>query len=807
METILRDLRYGIHMLAARPGFTAVVVLTLSLGIGAVTAMFSIVNGVLLRPLPYEEPEQLVRIHTQRSGRSFGSISQPEYLDLLESTQSFRDIGLYRYTDVNLFDGDGEPEHLLGVRIVPGVLDAMGIAPALGRALEPEEGWAGNHRVAVISDRLWKRRFGSDSAIVGRSLRILNDRFEIIGVMPEGFEFPSNNIDLWVGFGLDRANPRDRGSHSANIISRLQQGVSVEQAQSELEILSRRLRQDYPEFYAENSGFHFVVQPYLENVAGAVRPALLVLMGAVGFVLLIACVNVSNLLLARITGREKEMAIRASLGAGQGRIVSQLLTESLLFAVLGGLGALVVAEGAYRALVLLHPESLPRLGEVAVDTNVLLFNLGLVLFATVAVGVIQALRISRMTMAEKLKDGSREGASAGRHRTRAALVVTEVVLATVLLVGAGLLIRSVGELLAVESGFRPEHILTTRLTLSGDRYPDSAARGDFFRRLIEELEAQSDVVNAAVINTLPMSGNRVDWYIVAEGYTPTDPNSDFIQYRMVTPDYFRTLGIPLLRGRSFTDQDTIDSRPVAIISESLARKYWGEEDPIGRRIRPGGADDASTPWHTVVGVVGEVHHLGARQGDIPIWYRSVYQDCWSSMSLAVRTTGDPAVAVRGVKAAVARIDPQQPIYQTRVMTEMVGRSLSRERFSTNVLMAFAGLALGLAAIGIFGVTSYSVSQRTREIGIRMALGARTGEVLGNVLGEGLKLIMVGLAIGVVASLSLAQFLKWLLFGVEAYDPVTFAGAALVLLGAGIVACLLPARRATQVDPNVALRCE
>jgi predicted permease len=398
-------------MLAARPGFTAIVVLTLSLGIGAVTAMFSIVNGVLLRPLPYQEPERLVRIHTQRSGRSFGSISNWEYLDLLESTQSFRDIGLYRFTDVNLFDGDGEPEHLLGVRIVPGVLDALGIAPALGRALESEEGWAGNHRVALISDRLWKRRFGSDPEVIGQSLRVLNDRFEIVGVMSEGFEFPREDIEVWAGYGLDRVNPGDRGTHSANIIARLRQGVSVEQAQSELEFLSRRLRQDYPENYAENSGFHFVVQPYLDNVAGAVRPALLVLMGAVGFVLLIACVNVSNLLLVRITGREKEIAIRASLGAGQGRIVSQMLTESLLFAVLGGLGALVVAKGAFRALVLLHPESLPRLGEVALDGSVLLFNLGLVVFTTVVVGVIPSLRISRMTMPEKLKDGGREGAS------------------------------------------------------------------------------------------------------------------------------------------------------------------------------------------------------------------------------------------------------------------------------------------------------------------------------------------------------------------------------------------------------------
>jgi putative ABC transport system permease protein len=522
---------------------------------------------------------------------------------------------------------------------------------------------------------------------------------------------------------------------------------------------------------------------------------------------LIACVNVSNLLLARITGREKEIAIRAALGAGRGRILAQMLTESFLFAVLGGLGALAVAYGAFRTLVLLHPESVPRLGEVELDTHVLLFNLGLVVLTTVVVGVIPALKISAMTTAEKLKEGGRRGAGGRGQRTRAALVVTEVVLATVLLIGAGLLIRSVGQLLAAEPGFRPEHLLTTRLTLSGERYPDSAARTVFFRRLIEELDAQPDVVNAGVINFLPMSGHRTDWYIGAEGYTPTDPNSDFIEYRMVTPDYFRTLGIPLLRGRSFTDQDNADGRPVAIISESLARKYWGEADPIGRRIKPGGADDDSYPWHSVVGVVGEVHHYGARQGDVPIWYRSVYQHSWGSMSLAVRTTGDPAVAVRGLKAALTRIDAHQPIYQTRVMTEMVGSSVSRERFSTHLLIAFAGLALGLAAIGIFGVTSYSVSQRTREIGIRIALGARAGEVLGNILGEGLKLVAAGLGIGVVAALALTRFLKWLLFGVETYDPATFAGVAVVLLAAAILACLVPARRATRVDPNVALRCE
>jgi putative ABC transport system permease protein len=483
-----------------------------------------------------------------------------------------------------------------------------------------------------------------------------------------------------------------------------------------------------------------------------------------------------------------------------------MLTECFLLGLLGGLGALIAAGWAFSAPVLLHPESLPRMSTVQLDTTVFAFNLGLVLFTTFVVGAIPAIRISRTGRAENLKEGARQSDSAGRYKSRAVLVVTEVALATILMVGAGLLIRSFQQLLAVDPGFRAEQLLTTRLTLPAERYPDMPKRAEFFRQLKDELATEPGVISAAAINTLPMSGHHSDWYLTAEGYEPADPNADYIQFRCVTPDYFETLGIPLVRGRTFTNHDIMGSQPVVILSESLARRFWGDEDPIGRRVRQG-RQDSSDSWFVVVGIVAEVHHSGARRGEVPMWYRSAYQHIWSSMSLAVRTTGDPAQAIGVVKDAVSRVDPYQPIYGTQVMTEMVSISLSDERLNTNLLMAFAGLALGLATIGIYGVIAYSVSRRTQEIGMRMALGAPRGRVLRDVLGDGLKLVLAGLGIGVVVALVLTQFLRWLLFGVEAYDPITFFGVVLVLGTIGLLACLLPARRASRVDPLVALRYE
>ncbi len=803
---MVQDLLYGVRLLARRPGFAFLVVLTLALGIGADTAMFSIVNGVLLRPLPYPAAGEIVRIHTGRLGRGFGGISEPEFLDLEEGTSAFRALGLFRPTGVNLAEGRDEPEHVTATLVTPGVFDALGVPPQLGRTLAAGEGDAGRHQVALLSDGLWRRRFGGARDAIGRSLRILGGRYEIVGVMPPGFAFPDAETDLWVGYGLDRANLYGRGAHWDNIIARLRAGASLARAQAELDAVSARLRETHQDVYKPGSGFHFIAQTYLDNVTSEVRPALLMLMAAVGLVLLIACANVANLLLARFAGREREIAIRAALGAGRGRILRQMLTECLVLGALAGLSSLVAARWGFDALVALYPDSLPRLAGVGLDARVLVFNVSLALLATLAVGTLPALAVSGLTASAALKTAGRTAGGARRSRRRTLLVVTEVALAAVLLAGAGLLVRSLQRMAAASPGFQAEHVLTARLTLPPERYPDAPARSQFYRRLMDELASRPGVVSAAAVNFLPVSGDVMDWYVGAEGYVPANPNADFIQYRTVTPGYFETLRIPLVRGRWFTDEDTAGAQPVAIVSQALARHFWGDVDPIGRRIRPGGIESRA-PWHVVVGVVGDIQASGPRDGDVPIWYRCAYQDPWNAMALAVRSAGDPAQVVRTLKDAVTRLDPREPVYQIRVMTDMSRDIVSPDRLNADLLALFAALALVLAAVGLYGVLAHAVGQRTPEIGVRMALGARRAQVLRAVLREGLTLVAAGLGLGLAGALALARLLQWLLFGVGASDPVTFAGTAAVLLAAGVLACLLPAWRACQVDPLTALRHE
>ena len=806
ISDLRHDVLYGLRMLRKNPGFTTVAVLTLALGIGANTIMFSIVNGVLLRPLPYSEPSDLVRINPKWNDSVYGTISPRAYYAVLEQAESFRNVAIYRFTSINLTGGEGEPERVSAVGTTASLFEALKVRPALGRPLQAGEEIHGNHRVVLLSNRLWRRRFGSDPAVVGRTVRISDVSAEVIGVMPPSFAYPDKEVDIWIGLGITEANKGIRCCNSS-ILARLRDGSTLATAQAELNAISAGLRKEFPDSYPEETGVYLSARPLTEVLTGSVRPALLILMGVVGFVLLIACANVANLLLARITAREKEIAVRVALGAGTGRIRRQILTETFLLSLLGGLGALAFAAAAFMALGLLHPESVPRLDEVKLGPAVLLFNAGVIFLATLAVGLIPATRLSRLTLHEKLKDGGRESGSDSRRRTRAALVVVEVALATVLLAGAGLLIRSFQQLLAVDPGFRAENVLTTQLALTPNRYPDQAARAEFYRRLTEELEAKPGVIAAAVVSFLPMSGLLDDLSIAAEGYTPPNPDvPDFTEHRLVTPNYFKALGIPVLKGRAFAGQDTADNQPVAILSESLARRFWGEQDPIGRRVQPGGLQ-SEQPWHTVVGVVGEVHHSGAREGLVPIWYKPVYQQAWNWMHLAVRTERDPALAVPLVKETVRGIDPNQPIFDTKVMTQMVAASISQDRFNANLLIAFAGLALSLAVIGIYGVISYSVSQRTREIGIRMALGAQTGCILRQVIGEGLTLVLIGLGLGLAGALALTRALQSLLFQVKPTDPTTFLAIAAVLLAAGTVACVVPARRATKVDPMVALRYE
>jgi len=811
MEHVMQDLRLAARMLARQPGFAALVVLTLALGIGVNTALFSIVNGVLLRPLPYPDPDAIVRIHTQRGGRGFGGISEPEFVDLVGGTTAFEAIGLMQGVGLNLTEGEGDPEYIDGLLITAGVFDALGVRPALGRPLHEREGLVGGGRAALISDGLWKRRFGADASVLGRSLRILNETYEIVGVMPAGFAFPDAQTEAWIGYGLDTANLRGRGAHFCAIVARLREGVTRNRAQADVDALSARVREANQDVYRPGSGFHFVVQSYLDDITGAVRPALVLLMAAVGLVLLIACANVASLLLARAADRGREFAVRAALGAGRARILRQLLTESLFFGALAGLLAIPVAWWVFGALAALHPGSLPRMGDVRLDTPVLLFNAALVALATLTVGgwpalwVSGALRPGRGPGAAGLL-AARTADSGGRSRGRAVLVVAEVALAAVLLVGAGLVVRSLERLADAQPGFTAEHVLTARVTLAPERYPDEEARAGFYRRLMDGLATEPDVVSAAAVNYVPASGVDMDWYLGAEGYVPASPNIDFVQYRTVTPGYFETLGIPILRGRDFTDDDRAGSQPVAILSAALAKRFWGDQDPIGRRVRPSGAD-SSSPWHVVVGIAGDIQYAGPRGGDAPIWYRSTYQDAWSTMSLVLQTGGDPARAVRAVKGAVAQIDPRQPVYQIRAMTDLARDILSPDRLNANLLALFAALALALAAIGIYGVLACEVGQRTHEIGVRVALGARGGQVLRDIVAKGLTLVVAGLGLGLAGALALSRLLRSLLFGIDAYDPATFTGVAVVLLGVGLLACVLPARRALRVDPLTALRQE
>ena len=547
MGTIWRDVRYAMRMLGRNPGFTAVAVLTLALGIGANSAMFSIVNGVLLRPLPYPEAERLTMVWTRWNDFGSGSISQPEYFDLLDRSRSFAALGLYRNASINLVDGSGEPERVNGARVTPAVFEALGVTPLFGRTFEPDEWIQGNHRVVLLGYDLWQRRFGGDRNVLGQQITIGTDRSEIIGVMPPGFYFPRRTTQIWPAYGIDREALTSRGNHSNAIVARLADGVSFGQATAELDRIGGFLREEYPNNYPPGMGFTLFARSLLEEWTGDVRPALLTLLGSVGFVLLIACANVANLLLARVAGREKEIAIRSSLGAGRGRIARQILTESLVLSTLGGLGALVVALGAARALRLLDPGNLPRLEQIGLDGRVLLFTAVLVIFTAVAFGLAPALRVTGQNLAQRLREGGRSGAAGLGARARTVLVVAEVAFATVLLIGAGLMIRSMTQMLEVDPGFRSDNVLTTAIALDPGRYGDREQQSEFYRRLVDELESRPEVVAAATITILPLSGYTSDQSLGAEGYSENRGDvADFIQYRTVSPSYFRALGIPVL---------------------------------------------------------------------------------------------------------------------------------------------------------------------------------------------------------------------------------------------------------------------
>jgi putative ABC transport system permease protein len=806
METLWQDLRYGFRMLARNPGFTTVAVLTLALGIGANASIFSVVNGILLGPLPYPEADRLVQLYAAKPSKGWDdfAVSHPDFLDWSEQNESFEGMAIYRGRSLSL-TGEGEPERLRGLAASAKLFSVLGRSPAQGRAFRVEEDRPGADRVAVLSHGLWERRFGSDPDLLGRTLILDGVAHTVVGIMPADFFFPSPRTELWVPLALDPAK-QNRGSHSYEAIGRLKPGVTLPAGRAELNTIAQRLEQEYPD---SNAGWRVsVISLYDELFDDDLQLILSMLFLAVGFVLLIVCANVANLLLARAATREKEIAVRVALGARRFRLIRQFLTESVLLALLGGLGGLVVAMWGVDVLKAIAPDDVPRIDQISLDGTVLLYTLGVSLLTGLIFGLAPAIQTTKPDLHEALKEGGRISGGGSRHRLLKTLVVSEVALAVMLIVVGGLMIRSFLLMQRTDPGFDTEHLLTLRINLLEAKYPEEHQRASFYQQVLERVETLPGVESAAAVNTIPLGGNNSWTSITIEGRVPTDPKEKlFVGYLVITPHYLRSMGIPLLQGRSFNRQDVADAPKVVLINQTMARRFWPEEETaVGRRFKGGDADSES-PWLTVVGVVADVKHQNLAQPPRPEMYLPHAQTPSGGMTVVVRAAGDPAGYTSGVRGKVWEVDPNLPVFAVRSMAEVVDRRTAGTRATAQIMGVLAGVALMLAAVGIYGVISYSVSQRTHEIGIRMALGASPRDIFKLVVRQGVILVGSGLLLGLVGALALARVMSSVLFGVTSTDVTTYAGTVLVLVGAALLACYIPARRATRVDPLVALRYE
>ncbi|MFL5581906.1 MAG: ABC transporter permease [Gemmatimonadaceae bacterium] len=809
MDTFFRDIRYSLRRLQKTPGFTLVVVLTLALGIGANTAIFSVVNAVLLRPLPYREPEKLVTIFHLYPGLNNleASVSAPAYREYRDRAKSFESVAVETGMAANL-TGTGEPERVPASRVSGQYFKVMGVQPQLGRALLVEEDEPGKNQVVVISDGLWKRVFGADPRIVGKKIQLNARDFEIVGVMPHGFRgFFNRDADVWTPLALEPDNFTRWGNEFLNVVARTKPGVTTGQAQSEMRAFAEQLKRDRPDQWPDSWTLKITS---LEQLAtGRIRPALLVLLGAVGFVLLIACANVANLLLARAAARMKEIAIRSALGADRGRLVRQLLTESVLLALAGALVGTGLAYWTVKAIVALTP-NLPRADEIGVNPTVMLFTLVVAVVTGLLFGLAPALQTSRTDLQSTLREGGRTGAAelAGRGLRRA-LVVAETALALTLLVGAGLLIKSVARLQGVDPGFKPERLLTFTLALPRARYASDTAQIQYFDRVLPAVAAVPGVRGVGATSVLPFGGNWTTSTFTLEGHAVTEkePNP-WGDMRVINADFFKTMGVRVVEGRAFTDADGPGAMKVAVVDEEFVRRYSKGRSAVGRRISfrnvPG---DTVPEWRTIVGVVRHTMHEGLDAEPRLQWYLPYRQFGRPNLTLAVRTSGEPLAMTRAVREAVRSVDRDMPLADVKAMEDRLEQSLGQRRLSMFLLGGYAAVALLLASVGLYGVMSYSVTQRQREIGVRMALGARRGSVLGLVLRQGMGLVVLGVGLGLLAAFGLSRLLASQLYSVKPTDPGTFALVALTLSAVAFVALLLPALRATRVDPVVVLREE
>ena len=818
MESLIQDLKYAARVLLKSPGFVAIAVLTLALGIGANTALFSVVNGVLLRPLPYPRPAELVVISETTANFESSSISYPNFLDWQRTNSSFASIAAYKEDDYSI-TGAGEAERVRVGTVSKGFFEILGVSPVQGRTFTADDDRLGSAPVAMISAGLWQRKFGSAPDIIGKRITMNGEGYTVIGIVPARFQLESTNFnsakDVFVPMGAfkDPLFQRRDVHEGTRAIGRLKPGVTLDAAHADMSQIASNLALEYPD---SDKGAGISLVPLKKDVVGDVQPFLLVLLGAVGFVLLIACVNVANLQLARATTRSREFAIRAALGASQSRVIRQLLTESVLLGLAGGaLGLLVAAWGTQAALKIL-PDTLPRAQEVGVDGRVLIFTLLASLVAGVLFGLAPALKISRPNLQETLKESGR-GASGAKHRAQGVFVVVEMAMALVLLIGAGLMIRSLLDLWNVNPGFNPRGVLTFAVSLSPSLGKNATTSRNAIREIDERLRHIPGVESVSSTGgALPMTGdNEFPFWLGGEPKPADQSGMKQSLFYLAEPDYLTAMGIPLHRGRFFTQDDNEHSPPVIVIDESFAREYFPNEDPIGKRINIGIINTEPE----IVGVVGHVKHWGldtdgdAKHPIVAQAYMPLMQipdEFWNGppqAEVVVRTKGSPAGMVPAIRAAIEKMNGENVMYETKPLEQVVAESLADRRFSMILLGVFAALALLLSSIGIYGVISYVVGQRTHEIGIRMALGAQPRHVLRLMLGEGMRMALVGVAIGIVAALGLTQLMTNMLFGVSAADPITFCGVALVLAGVALTACYIPARRAMRVDPMVALRYE
>jgi putative ABC transport system permease protein len=800
---MLNDFRYALRQLIKAPSFTIVAILTLALGIGACTAIFSVVNVVLLQPLDYSQPDRIVNIReTDLPKFPEFSVAPPNYIDWEKQAKSYEYLAAYGGARINL-TGDGEPQQLLGVKATGHYFDVFGIKPAVGRFLLPEEDAPGKNHVVVLSYGFWQRVFGGAHDVAGRAVQLNGEPYTIVGVAPFGFGL-TGKIDAWLpmAFKPDETANDARGGHYINVVGRLKPGVTVTQARAELEVIASQLAKQYPD---SNKGWGILMMPIQDYTVRDVKPVLYTLLGAVGCVLLIACANLANLLLARATARSREISIRAALGAGRGRLIRQLLTESVVLAVCGGVAGVILARWGLDALLALAPTSLPRISEIHLNFGVLLFSLALSVVTGLLFGIAPALLAVRADVNEALKQGTRGSTEGGaRGRLRSALVVIEVTFALVLLGGAGLLARSFMQLTHVDPGFVPENATLLRLSLPQKKYPEKDQQIAFANALLERVKNLPGVQATGITHSMPLAGDYVLTFNI-EGRPAIAPSDlPSTNYYAVTPDYFRAMGIRLVRGRGFTPQDDARAPHVAVINETMARQFFPNEDPIGKRINIQNGPDT---WREIVGIVGDIKQYGLDKATSLQSYEPFAQAPFNSLNIVIRTTGSPAALLSALRAEVYAVDKDQPVGTIRPLEEIVADSIARQRFAMTLLTVFSAVALVIAAVGIYGVMAYNVVQRTGEFGIRMALGAQQGDVLRLVLTQGGKLIGLGLGIGLLATLGASRAMGSMLFNTSAYDPLTLASITVLLAVVALVACFFPANRATKVNPIEALRVD